>query len=749
MIQRSRRWGGAIAVFFGTLFVCFFLPPLPDALQDLRADSSLILTDREGRPLRLELSARQGVNDWVLLSEVPKVLIDAVLTAEDKRFFYHPGVDPIAIGRSASSNLRARQVVSGASTLTAQLIRTLETERPPNFSNKLRELYWSVRLEAHYSKDELLEAYLNRVAFGPSVYGVAEASRYYFDKPASSLSTAQAATLAVLIRSPSLLDPFTPEGSSELERWTPDLLERLSNRGFISSQTAQRALTERLELSDRSPPFFAPHFCELASSAANGERGQVRTTLDLTLQTAVEGAVRSQLAVLESFRVGNAAVVVIDVDSGEILSLVGSREFSSKSDGQVNAADSLRQPGSTIKPFTYALLLERVQHPGVILPDLNLYEDSALESFIPNNYDRRFHGPVSIRTALASSFNVPVVRALERVGITELLALLNKVGFDDLTESPEHYGLGLTLGNGSASLLQLVGAYRSLARGGVYSPLRLFPQEGSHLLEGHERRVLSARSSFLITDILSDDAARIAGFGRGGPLEFPFPVAVKTGTSKGYRDNWCVGYTPKHVVGVWVGNSDGSPMREVSGITGAGALFRDVMLLVGDGGEFTAPAQLSRVKVCALSGELAHQHCPSQIVEWCFEEAQLKECSVCQVDDSGRYFVEMPSLYQRWAEVQGLPVAESSTQHPDRLRFTYPRSGDTFLLDSDLKKEYQRVKFRVAGGTPPYRWSLNGRPVSDAESDTLWWQLFSGSHHLVVEDAHDQKTEISVEVRGK
>jgi penicillin-binding protein 1C len=754
------RWRtlGLLSLVLG---VAFFVPPLRPEYRDLQANNSLILTDRNGRPLRRQLSNRDGVNSWATLDTVPQNLIESVLEAEDGRFYWHLGIDPLALVRASKDNILAGHVVSGASTITQQLLRTLDPPTERTLWSKLSELYWATRLEFCYSKDEILEAYLNRVAFGPSVYGAEEASRYYFDKPVSALSTAEAVALAVTIRSPSVLDPFTDHGQEELARWTGPLIDSLERRGFLDAEQAERAKSQELELSPNPPPFEAPHFCELALRNLQDHRGQIMTSLDADLQATVEGLVTSHLALLREHKVGNAAVVVAEVDSGEILALAGSAGFQRRRDGQHNAAAALRQPGSTIKPFTYALLLQRTGQAGYILPDLDLYEDADQESFVPKNYDQHFHGPVSIRTSLACSYNVPAVRALERVGPKNLLTLLRRIGFEDLTEPPEHYGLGLTLGDGSSSLLQLVAGYRTLARGGMYGPLTLFRDQKSH----SDEAIVDPRSSYIISDILADRQARIASFGTPNSLEFPFDCAVKTGTSKGYRDNWAIGYTPKHVVGVWVGNSDGAPMQDVSGITGAGPLFRDVVLSLGSGGDFVKPKGLNRLQICGLSGDEATAKCPSSLAELGLEEVPQRPCRVCLSEvrdlESGelaesstpsyrkftRTVFDMPPLYQEWAAEKGLPQ-KARGSNSQGLRFVFPLSQDLFLADPDLDPTYQRVKFRIVGGTPPYVWEVDGAVVSEAEGTNLWWQLIQGAHSVRVTDSQGVAKEIEIRVLG-
>ncbi len=746
-----RRWAPLVTLLVA--FLVFFLPELPAAYQDLRGGLSLQVTDRNGQPLRSVLSQRNGTDRWVRLEEIPQVVIDAVVWSEDQRFYQHPGLDPIAIFRALKDNIKAGTVVSGASTLNQQLLRTLGRPSQRNWIDKLEEGYWALRLQARYSKKEILEAYLNRVALGPTIYGVDEASRYYFDQPPQSLSLAEAALLAVLIRSPSSFDPFSESGRTELKVWTNQLLARMTTHRAVSKEAADRAAIEPWELSELPPPFEAPHFCDLVVPSLQDLRGRRRTSLDLDLQRNLEAMVTNHLQLLKGHRVGNAAVVVADVESGEILALAGSADFGRAKDGQHNAATSLRQPGSTLKPFTYSLLLESVGHPASILPDLPLYATSHEPSFIPENYDGRFHGPVSIRSALGCSYNVPAVRALERVGVEQLLRRLRQLGMVHLDQAPEYYGLGLTLGDGSVSLLELVTAYRALARGGRWSALVGIPAAPGSF-KPKDPEVLDPRIAFLLTDVMSDRRARFASFGTPNALEFPFPCAVKTGTSKGYRDNWCVGYTPKHVVGVWVGNSDGSPMLDVSGIAGAGPLFRDVMLSLGDGGDFSRPEGIEQHEFCTLSGKLAGPDCPQKRLDWCLDDFTEDPCSACVLTTAGpgntpqlRFALE--PIYRQWAEENGLLLIESPGQSTDRFRLVFPLNEDVFLKDPDLLPSHQRIKFKAVGGKAPYTWSVDGRDVPHSNKLDMWWMLQSGRHEVKIRDATGAVDGISVRVVGK
>lgn len=749
--------GAVLALLLGLL--AFFLPTFPARYSDLRADLSLRLTDREGRPLRALLSSREGTDAWVDLEQMAPELVLAVLVSEDGRFHSHPGVDPLAVARAVKANIASGRVVSGASTLTQQLLRTLSPPSGRGAGTKLAEAYWALRLELRFSKDEILEAYLNRVAFGPSVYGAEEASRYYFDKPARSLSLSECAMLAVMVRSPATFDPWTEEGRAELKPWTDELLTRMASQGVVDEQAAARARKEEWTLSLDPPPFQAPHFCDLVLPSLQGYRGEQRTSLDLELQRTVEGMISNHLRLLTGHKVGNAAVMVVEVETGEVLAMAGSAGFHRAGDGQHNAAVSLRQPGSTLKPFTYALLLKKVGQAGYILPDLPIYSSAHEVGYIPQNYDGRFHGPVSIRKALGSSYNVPVVKALEKVGVENLLLCLRDLGMKDLTETPEHYGLGLTLGDGSVSLWQLVEAYRVLARSGVHSPLVMLKSQE----EGSPRpTVIDPAAAALITDVLSDRVARIPSFGTPNVLEFDFPVAVKTGTSKGYRDNWCIGYTPRYVVGVWVGNSDGSPMEDVSGIAGAGPLFRDVMLTLGDGGDFEKAA-LEPMRVCSISGQAAAETCPQVTVEPALPDVLVETCDACvpcvvdsrtgepaEAGTPARFKTtqirfKLDPLYREWAEENNLPLVASAERREDGFRLVYPLNGDTFLIDHDLRTANQKVKLRAVGGKAPYRWKVDGKTVA-GEGLEVWWPLQPGDHRVSIQDASGAEDSLLVTV---
>lgn len=798
-----RRLGRALAL---TLLLAGLLAawPLPEELARPRQEASLVLLDRHGEVLREVPSTRNGVSRWVGLDQVAPALVQATILAEDRRFYLHPGVDPLALMRAAWLNLRSGRVLSGGSTLTQQLVRNLRPTRPRGLGTKLLEAWEAVRMEVRFSKAEILEAYLNRIPYGNGAYGIEAASWRYFRKSASLLSPAEAAALAVLPRAPEALDLASrPQEVVSLQR---GLLKQMGEAGVLGPEDLREALEVPLQAAPLHERFAAPHFCDLVLAGlppAPGHR-QVRTSLDASLQALAEDLLETHLARLAGRNVGNGAVVVLDASTGEILAMVGSRDYFEPEAGQVNGALALRSPGSTLKPFMYGLALERGRTAASVLPDLEFHPDGARDGFLPRNYDWTHHGPVRLRTALACSYNLAAVRTLQDLGPQALLARLHELGFTCLDRPASHYGTGLTLGDGEVSLLDLALAYRALARGGLFGPARtvLSTAEGGAwkpVPTLADRQVMDPGACFVLGDILSDPEARAPAFGRHGPLSLPFPCAAKTGTSKDYRDNWTLGYTPRHVVGVWVGNFDGRSMVGASGVTGAAPLFRDLMLALAAREEakapprsarpgFVAPAGLQQAAICPVSGERPGPDCPGTMSEW-FLSGTLPAtpCTVhrrvaldrrtgeragpetAPEDRLERVFEVHPPLYRAWMAEVGLPlppegptpaspvrstrpvlpgpaprdqgpgeIGEPPTAEPVRLAIASPEDEAVFRLDPVLRREFQRVTLRgvVPSGTTQVEWWVDGQLLARCGPPfSTRWTLSPGVHTLVLRAA--------------
>ncbi len=734
MRRRLRQWVFPALAVPTVIVAAFVAAPVPRALTDYRPVASVRLLDRHGALLRELRSHADGRSTPLPASELTPTVRAAFLAAEDHRFFGHLGISPTAIARAAWQDVRARKVVAGGSTITQQLARTL-VPRPRTVLGKVQEMLWALRLEAHLSKEEILTQYLNRVPFGNNAYGVEAAAQLYFGVRAQHLSLAQAAMLAAIPRGPTAYNPWRAPTRLEARRaW---VLSRLETTGLVPAADVERARAEPLDLAAFTAAFRAPHFVEFVAGHLGawglGEATVVQTSLDVSLQAQVEQQAREEISRLAERRVGNAAVLVVDNASGDVLAYLGSADFFDVTQGgQNDGLQMTRQPGSALKPFVYAEAFRRGLTPATVLADLPTAFGAPQGTYAPKNYDRRVHGPVRAREALANSYNVPAVRVAGQLGTAAVLDVLHHAGFASLRQGAEHYGLGLALGNGEVSPWELARAYSGLSRGGLVEPLR--PVLRAWAADGRElpvtpeltaRRFGDPKAVALVTHVLSDNVARARAFGLDNALRLAFPVAAKTGTSKGYSDNWAAGFTRERTVVAWAGNFDGTPMVQVSGITGAGPIFKRVL---GRAMAGVSPAPLVdatglvHASVCPLSGQLAAEHCPSAMDElFLAGTAPRVECAM-----HGALVADLPEDVQRrclalaaeegvladlgldyydWARNEGLARepwlasvclgAGEGLAGEGEVRILHPAGGDEFLLFSDLPLADQAIPLRV------------------------------------------------------
>jgi penicillin-binding protein 1C len=753
------------------------LVPLEPHLVRGRDFASLVVLDRNGARLREVRSGQDGVANWVGLKDISPYLVQATLESEDRRFYQHAGIDLLGVGRALLTNLRAGRIRAGGSTITQQLARSIRPRLRRSLPGKLCEAWDAVRLEWHLSKAQILEAYLNRVPYGNQTFGAEAASRLYFAKSAAQLSLAEAAFLAAIPRAPSAADPYRrPQRTRERQLL---ILAQLRRRHVISDLQYRTAVATLPAVVPREQNFQAPHFVDWVGSRPSDQdsaHAELRTTLDLNIQQPVERLLRRHVRALRGNNVTNGAVIVMKTGTGEILAMAGSADyFDAVHDGQVNAALAERQPGSTLKPFTYELALEQGATASDLLADLDFHAREPAGDYVPRNYDEQFHGPVRLRTALACSYNIPAVRVAEQLGTEQLLGRLHALGFSSLDRPARHYGLGLTLGDGAVSLLELCRAYHCLALGGRYVPERV--ECGIRNAE-HRDGVLSPAAAYVIADILSDNSARVPAFGQYSALNLGFPCAAKTGTSKDYRDNWTIGFSTEYVVGVWVGNFDGSPMHGVSGITGAGPLFRDIMLFLHPTPPlpFGAPPDVERYRVCSKSGQLGGPDCANALDElFIAGHVPTETCSVhrrCHLDArtgrlavastpaeyvADRVYEVYPPLYHAWMQSQGLPfppvadavepASDSGLQAGERLRIVFPDEEAVFKLDPDLAAEFQSVELQAEVPTDcaQLEWRVDGAPLASVERPfLLYWPLTPGRHRISCRTADGRSDEVAV-----
>ncbi len=794
-----RRAARALAVVTALVTVCaaalalaVATTSLPGALHDPKYGLSVRYLDRDGALLR-EVRADDSTRArWIGLEEVGPRVTAAVLAAEDRRFYEHRGVDLLALARAAVQSIWHRRVVSGASTLTMQLARLVRPS-PRSFAGKLEQMRLALRIETALGKRQILEEYLNRAPFGPAVRGIDAASRIYFDKPVGQLSLAEAAALAAIPRGPAVYSIAAHPAA--VRRRRDRILDRMLASGTITAEEHDRARSEPLTAWSSPGTYGAPHLVsaivggglagEGSLAWARGERvDSVTTTIARDLQREAEFATQAALRPLAKRHVTAASVVVLDNATGDVLAYVGSPDFGdSEHGGQNDGVRAKRQPGSTLKPFVYGLAMEKLGFTAATeLPDIELHLPVDNGVYAPNNYDDRFHGPVRLREALASSLNIPAVWTADRLGAGTLLSRLRDEGFASLERDANDYGPGLALGDGEVTLLELTNAYAALARGGVWLPMRAV-RSATHaggetvaLPTGEARRVMPEAVARVLADILSDGRARVASFGERSVLELPFPVAAKTGTSKGFRDNWTVGFTREVSVGVWVGNFDGSPMHGVSGVTGAGPLFRAVMeaamrdrkaspLALDEAS--AASLDLVEVHVCPFSGGAATSACPHRVSDWAPRRRLPEPCRMHEVvaidtrnglragPGCNASFVETRTMedpgpeYEAWARDAARPLVprEYSPFCPaasepgskegsmaSDLRVAYPRDGTRYLLEPGRPSEVQTVPVRMLApaGHPTMELYVDGKSTGVVRAPFVKeWRLTKGEHVLV------------------
>ena len=740
------------------------LGSLPAGLLDADpAAESIRVLDRHGELLYESRSATGMRGARMAPDEIPAMVAAATLAAEDHRFRSHWGVDPIAIARATVKNVRAWRVVEGGSTISQQVVSLLEARqgRPParTMLAKAREAVLAVRLERRLSKDEILARYLELAPYGNQVEGIARASGFYFNRPVSDLTPAQTAYLAALPQQPSRFNP-----RRDVARAVPrqqHILAAMEEAGALTAEDARIARDEDIVITRPTDNFIAPHFVERVLAQVGADQigaakatpyvhlvrrawlqprhiglqpRQIETTLDAGLQRAVQGIIRGHRDSLTTHNANNVAVAVLDNRTGEWLAWEGSGDyFDEDHGGTIDGVVTARQPGSALKPFTYAAAFEAGWHPGRVLPDIPSQFPTAEPGILyrPRNYDGQFRGPLRARLALAGSENVPAVALASSIGVPAVASLLRRAGITTLDKTAAHYGLGLTLGNAEVRLDELVAAYAMFARGG----------------DG----LISPRTAFWITDILSDREARAFIFGEGSSLDFPFAVAAKTGTSQAYHDNWTIGFTRDVTVGVWVGNFDRTPLRQSSGVTGAGPIFHDVMLAavervrgslpLFDPTPLAAPpSDLREVSLCALSGMIAGAACPVRTREWLPIAQAAHECQWHHASDRGVVTV-WPAEYREWAKAATVAVGEMAevpqmAKWPE-VSISSPTTGATYLVDPTLKPEFQSLPLRARGAIGRVEWSVNGTPVGISLGDTaLAWPLARGTHTISARDAN-------------
>ena len=732
------------------------LPSVEDLQKHASQFETTRILDRNGNLLYEILDPNAGRRTYVPLDKISPYLVAATIATEDKDFYSHPGFDPLAILRAVWINLTTGGEGGGASTITQQLARALllspEERSQRTYSRKIREIILAAEITRRYDKDEILELYLNEIYYGNLAYGIEAAAETYFNKSAGQLTLGESAFLAGLPQAPGVYDIFTNrEETLKRDRDVVVLIYQLStehNCIYVSNSVqavcvgASEAATAAKQIEDYAfrPPTAAmryPHWVQFVRVQLESQFDPqtiyrsgftVYTTLDPGLEDTAQQMVTDQVNALSDRHVTDGALVAIRPSTGEILAMVGSADFYNEAiSGQVNMAVSqTRQPGSSIKPFTYVAAFEKGWTPSTLIWDVPSEfppsgdPNDPRDPYVPVNYDERFHGPVTVRTALANSYNIPAVKTLQFVGIygdSGLISMTKRLGLTSLTR--EDYGMALTLGGGEVSLLEMVGGYAVFANGGRKVPpvaiLKIVDHQGNTIYEYNPppgEQVIRAEHAFLISSILSDNAARAPMFGSNSILNLPFRAAVKTGTTNDFRDNWTIGYTPDLTVGVWVGNADYTPMEHTTGLSGAAPVWAQFMMAAiqqltgGSPATFMPPNGIVEKIICVESGTSPSQWCPNQRSDYfAADQPPLPASQDLWVN----------ATIDTWTSLLASDACSSFMVEKLTLNVTEPFARDWILTDSDGQEWANSIGFPEGFSFTPERQCETSDPRPQVE----------------------------------
>ena len=704
---------GLIFTLFSVFFLTLRFSPY-SALSDFKNRRiSTRIFDSQGKLIQI-VPCENGIRrEFLPLEKIPAFVQSIFIEAEDKKFYSHHGIDFAAILRATFQNASEGRTVSGASTITMQLARIINPHRSRNIFVKVIESFDALRLEARFSKKEILELYLNSVPFGFNTEGVASATRTFFGRELEQISEEQAACLAVIPRRPTLYNPLSE----------PENCARAASELYSSVKGKENALyIEDFEQICRnarsfSYPFEAPHFVRYLSNLKDspiGKKSEVWTSLFLDLQQAAEDMLSRAVFEYSSNRLSNGAILVLDTQTGAILAWVGSSNFfDDEHKGQVDGVLSCQQPGSSMKPFLYALALENGFLPASVLPDIPM--DFGFENlYVPQNFNNRFNGPVRFRVALASSLNIPAVWLLNEIGIEKYKKRLNSLGFNSLKE--QDTGLSLALGGAEVSIFEMTQAFSVFARDGRFIPLWAIDDFDSDPASTKDKsqfpdseksiQVFDTNTARIICDILSDKDARALGFGYNQTFQTPFPSMFKTGTANQYQNITALGATPRYTVGVWMGNFSGETVIGKTGSSIPAKIARDILVMLqGNKGEdFKKPAQFKKVRICSLSGKEACENCPDTVKEY----VPIGEKSQEQCDWHTKNGTSYPAEYATWFHLKNRSGIVDDKGSP--LKIISPRNGSTFYYDQSIRKDQQKLVVEASGGSEETaRFFVNGR----------------------------------------
>ena len=681
------------------------LQPLPVSLNFETGNIRKVqILDRNGIPLTVTYQNRWNIHDYVPLHNIPPLLKQAFVTSEDKRFYQHHGVDWRARFMALLQNIKSFRAVRGASTITEQVVR-MWRPRPRTLWSRWLEGFEAARLEMGFSKEQILECYLNQIPYAAQRRGVVQAARYYFDRDLDTLSHKEILALAVMVRAPGHLNPH--HNPDRFEKPILHLGRKMLHEKLIPQAGFDRLQNVPVQSRKGSLAIKTQHFVHHLYNTTPPSRlarlNRLRTTLSAPLQQEIQAILNQRLGDLKSKGVHNGAVLVVDHQKSEVLVWVnGGKLKDGVAESWIDAVNTPRQPGSTLKPFLYALAIEKGWTAATLVDDLPIAAPVGHGLHTYHNYSRIHYGPLPLRHALGNSLNTPAVRTIQYIGVNRFLSCLRRLGIHSLYQHPDFYGEGLALGNGEITLQELVGAYTVLANKGIYRPLQTIMDEENR--EHRGIRIFTPETTSIIGNILSDPNARRLEFGQGSLLRFPVQTAVKTGTSSDYRDAWAVGYNDRFTVGVWVGNLNHHATIGVTGATGPALILRSVF------------AELNRNRETR----------PLYVSPWLTKRDICRETGL---PDDGRC-ITVSEWFAPGTEPESRPTPQPSQKRPYLQR---PSHGLQLAMDPRIPDHHEAFQFQMANlpEGSMVNWYVDGKHAATTPSRNFLWPLSKGSHRAM------------------
>lgn len=756
-------------IFALPLFIYLISLLIPLEKKELFKPSSLSVYSREGKLLRTFLSSDDKWRIPVKIDEVSPEFIKTLINTEDRTFYYHIGVNPYALLRAFYLNLKHGKIVSGGSTITMQVARMMK-HRERTYFSKFTEILTALKLELFYSKEEILEMYINLLPYGSNVEGAGTASYFYFHKPLSQLSISQTATFTIIPNSPSILN--NNEKIKELEKKRNQVLKKMLNNGIISIKEYNEGIKEEIEIENPGMPFLSPHFTDFVRQRCSEEK-RIITSLDLNIQKKAEKILKEHLFKWRGIGVKNGAVVIIENKNREILAMVGSYSFwDEANDGQVNGTNSPRSPGSTLKPILYAFAMDK----GLITPETRLIDVPVnYGEYSPENYDGEYHGLVSVKEALSRSMNVPAVNLLAEVNPKIFSFLLNGCGLSTINAENKDYGLPLILGGCEVKLLELSNLYSTFANGGIYRKFSFTRNEAG----SPDTKIFSEETAYIISEMLSEvtrpNLPDYWEYTRDMPK-----LAWKTGTSYGHRDAWSIGYTRNFTIGVWAGNFDGSGAPELVGSKVAAPILFDILRSIIDEEDrvwFKKPKRVKEREVCMLSGKHPNKNCKAVGKEYYIpgispeEECDMHKAIYVDKNtgyrltklnlDGKSYLKKIYEIYPpevaTWMKRNNIPVPEIPEMDPESKIvvsgkppvINFPKEECTYIMRKGIPLQHQKIYLDAAVSNTVKKifWFLDGKLIWSGEpKDKAYIYPIAGTHKLVCQDDAGRSSSINLRI---